>query len=915
MRRAGRRPRASRVAVVLGALGLLLLVPSTAGASVRSEFFGIVQGPTLDGRDLQGMAAARVRTSRFVLKWGWVQPRKGYFNWRPADAFIGALASRGIRVVPALWGNPDWVYGSPARPPLDRPDAVLAWRTFLNALVARYGPGGSYWANGYRQRFGADANPLPIQSWQIWNEPNLHKYFAPSPSARTYARLLTISHDAIRNRDPGARIVLAGMPGHGDVKAWDFLDRLYAVAGIKNKFEAAALHPYAYDVFRQRQQIERFRAVMRNRLDQATPLWLTELGWGSAAPDGFGINKGLLGQAQLLSDSLRLVLSRRQAWNVERVFWFHWRDPPPSQATGCSFCGSSGLLRYGNTPKPALPAFRGFTAETTPPQASITGGPDEGTFTKDPTPRFSLASNEAGSTFVCRVDARPLKPCSSPYTTPPLADGSHALFVKAIDAPGNVSQVVSRRFGVDTDVPAVTMTSGPAPGSTSPDRSPSFSFASNESGARFSCQLDDRGFESCSSPSTPSGLADAPHSFQVRAADRAGNKSPTVTRTWIVDGPADVSITAGPQNGDHTSDPTPRFAFSSTDSDVSFSCRLDGAAFAPCASPLTASTLSEGDHRFTVRATDAAQNTTLASRVFTVDVTAPGVTISSGPVDRPAINDPTPSFEFSPTEPGSTFECRYDGYGFSACSGVRSHTPAAPLTDGPHAFWVRAIDAAGNRGDGLDVRFLVDTTAPELQIKGQSKAKTRRERLAMAFALKASEQVGLQCRVDSRRFRPCSERYRSPLLRPGTHTLRVKATDRAGNVDSGRKSFQIARKLGEGASPTAARAPSHPRCHGVPATLFGSRHADRLRGTRGPDVIVAFGGDDKINGRGGRDRICARRGDDRVTAGWGDDRILGGPGSDNVWGGAGRDMIRGATGFDRCWGVSASLRFRCEGGG
>jgi hypothetical protein len=914
MRCVGRGSRASRVATaVVGVLGLWLLVPSTP-AMARSEFFGIVQGPTLDGRDLQGMASARVRTSRFVLKWGWVQPRRGYFDWRSADAFIGALASRGIRVVPALWGNPPWVYGSPARPPLDRPEAVLAWRTFLRALVARYGAGGSYWRNGYRQRFGADANPLPIHSWQIWNEPNLHKYFAPIPSARTYARLLTISHDAIQSRDPHARIVLAGMPGHGDVKAWDFLNRLYAVPGIKNKFDAAALHPYASNLLRHRQQIERFRAVMRNRLDQATPLWLTELGWGSAPPDRFGINKGLAGQAQLLSDSLRLVLSRRQAWNVERLFWFHWRDPSPFQASGCSFCGSSGLLRYGNTPKPALRAFRGFTAERTPPQVSITGGPGAGSSTKDPTPRFSLASNEAGSTFVCRLDTRPVRPCGSPYTTPPLSDGTHNILVKAIDAPGNVSRPVSRRFAIDTDVPAVTMTSGPAPGSTTPDRSTSFSFASNESGVRFSCQLDGRGFGSCSSPSTASGLADAPHTFQVRAADRAGNKSPTVTRTWTVDGPADVSITTGPQNGEVTSDPTPRFAFSSTDSGVTFSCRLDDAAFAPCASPLTVSTLSEGDHRFTVRATDAAQNTALASRAFTVDTTAPGATIASGPVDS-TVNDPTPTFELSATEPGATFECRYAGQGFSACSGARSHTPAAPLEDGAHALWVRAIDRAGNRGDGLDVRFRVDTVAPKLEIEGPSRTRTDRERLAVAFGLKASEQVRLRCRTDSGSFRACSERYRTPKLRPGTHTLRVKGTDRAGNFYLGSKQFKIKRQLGKEVSLTAPTAPSSPRCHGVAATLIGSPHADRLRGTSGPDVIVAFGGDDKINGRGGRDRICARRGDDRVTAGWGDDRVLGGPGSDHLRGGAGRDMIRGATGVDRCWGVPAPRRFHCDGGG
>ena len=39
--------------------------------------------------------------------------------------------------------------------------------------------------------------------------------------------------------------MLAGMPGYGDVNAWDFLDSLYSVPGIKDHFDAVALHPYA----------------------------------------------------------------------------------------------------------------------------------------------------------------------------------------------------------------------------------------------------------------------------------------------------------------------------------------------------------------------------------------------------------------------------------------------------------------------------------------------------------------------------------------------------------------------------------------------------------------------------------------------------------------------------------------------
>ena len=210
----------------------------------RQDFFNIAQGITrFNDKDLETMAATGIGTDHFLLDWAVVEPTQGSFNW--PDRAIGALASHGIRLVPYLWGSPSWVADTPPRPPLDSASDEQAWRDFLQAAVARYGPDGSYWDHDYEQQFGGGAKPLPIRSWQIWNEPNLEKYFAPKPSAKEYARLLEISHDVIKGQDPQARIVLAGMPGFGKPKAWDFLDSLYAIPGFKGNFDAAALHPYA----------------------------------------------------------------------------------------------------------------------------------------------------------------------------------------------------------------------------------------------------------------------------------------------------------------------------------------------------------------------------------------------------------------------------------------------------------------------------------------------------------------------------------------------------------------------------------------------------------------------------------------------------------------------------------------------
>ena len=214
-----------------------------------------------------------------------------------------------------------------------------------------------------------------------------------------------------------------------------------------------------------------------------------------------------------------------------------------------------GALEARPRPKARLRHGSGASRpKPTPPQASITAGPSPGGFTNNPTPGFSFASNEPGSTFECRIDASPFKPCSSPHTPPPLSDGAHAFYVRAIDAPGNESQIRSRSFTVDTAAPAVTISSGPAEGTISSDPSPSFGFASNESGASLSCQLDGGGFQRCSSPFTASGLADGSHTFRVRATDRAQNTG-AASRTWIVDTTdPTVTITSGPADGSTSSE-------------------------------------------------------------------------------------------------------------------------------------------------------------------------------------------------------------------------------------------------------------------------------------------------------------------------------------------------------------------------
>jgi hypothetical protein len=136
-----------------------------------------------------------------------------------------------------------------------------------------------------------------------------------------------------------------------------------------------------------------------------------------------------------------------------------------------------------------------------------------------------------------------------------------------------------------------------------------------------------------SSPSASGSFAytaaagDGSYAFYTRATDAAGNyeEAPTsADATTLVEPqqdttPPDTTITAGPSGP--TSDATPTFSFSSSESGSSFECRIDSATFAPCSSPYTTTALSDGSHSFEVRAIDSAENVdpSPAARSFSVE--------------------------------------------------------------------------------------------------------------------------------------------------------------------------------------------------------------------------------------------------------------------------------------------------------
>jgi hypothetical protein len=357
-RGAGQRVRGKGIALV--AVAVAVIAPSGfATIAAASPHWGVIYASWERPNDIGRMQDGGVRFVRWPLFWNFVEPTEDNFNWRLADRIIGAFASRGIRVLPAVYGTPPWAGKRTGTPPLRTQHVRRAWVEFLRRLAERYGPGGEFWTSPTLYPLQHLGGPvLPIKAWQVWNEPNLPQYFS-HPSARRYGRLLRISHDALEAQDPGAKIVLAGMPGLADRAAWRFLRRLYDVPGIERDFDAVALHPYAPTIRLLRFEIKRMRAVMREHGDGSSELWVTELGWGSGPRGRTRLDKGLHGQALMLRKSFRLIRRHSGQWNIPHVYWFQWRDPPDGSVE-CGWCRRAGLIGQGGEPKPSWQAFQQF---------------------------------------------------------------------------------------------------------------------------------------------------------------------------------------------------------------------------------------------------------------------------------------------------------------------------------------------------------------------------------------------------------------------------------------------------------------------------------------------------------------------------------------------------------------------------
>jgi hypothetical protein len=281
---------------------------------------------------------------------------------------------------------------------------------------------------------------------------------------------------------------------------------------------------------------------------------------------------------------------------------------------------------------------------------------------------------------------------------------------------------------------------------------------------------------------TASGpLADATYYWQAQAQDALGASAWTSSRSFVIDTAApSTSITSKPSLDSNATSGT--FEFSANEAVTGYECRLDGGSFAACTSPHPYGPLSDGSHAFEVKAVaDLAGNAgATTSYSWTIDTVPPNTSITTAP--SALSNDPSPTFDLSATQAGSSFECSLDGAAFTSCPDPQTYSG---LADGAHDFRARAVDPAGNADPTpASHSWTIDATPPDTTI-GPSQPAPLTTATGATFDFSSTElPATFQCSLDGAAFTSCSSPRSYSGLADGSHTFQVRAIDTATNADS-----------------------------------------------------------------------------------------------------------------------------------
>jgi hypothetical protein len=222
----------------------------------------------------------------------------------------------------------------------------------------------------------------------------------------------------------------------------------------------------------------------------------------------------------------------------------------------------------------------------------------------------------------------------------------------------------------------------------------------------------------------------------------------------------------------------------------SVQCMLNGVALPTC-DAINSKTLAMGAYSLAVMATDVAgNNSQTVTANWTVDVTAPTVAINAMPAAfTPAT---TATFNFASADVGSAVDstvCALDANTAAACNATVTYNA---LTEVAHKFTVTVTDKAGN-AVSQTYNWMVDFTPPTLAFVAVPAAIVNTRNVTYTFnALDGGSGLAtVVCSLDGGTAANCTSPHALANLVDGSHTLKITATDKAGNASSIMNTFTV----------------------------------------------------------------------------------------------------------------------------
>ena len=307
----------------------------------------------------------------------------------------------------------------------------------------------------------------------------------------------------------------------------------------------------------------------------------------------------------------------------------------------------------GNT---GTSAANSFTIDTTPPVVTVTA-PTAGLVTNNTAPTFvgTCTTGDGTVTATVKVGATTSQTRTSACiagawsvaASPTLAQNAYTVQATQTDAAGNTGSSATVTFTIDTTAPVVTVTA-PASGSATNDTTPALTGGCTTGDGNVTVVVKQGAATlqtftpACSAGSwsaTATALAENGYTVQASQTDAAGNTGASAASSFTIDTTAPTVTVTAPTAALVTNNATLTFGGGCTNGDgtVTATVKLGAAVSQTRTSACTAGawsvaaspTLAQNTYTVQASQTDGAGNTGSSATVtFTIDTTAPGVTIT-----------------------------------------------------------------------------------------------------------------------------------------------------------------------------------------------------------------------------------------------------------------------------------------------